>query len=85
MKFSEHNFERLDEIFAQKPINQLIDDGIKPNWGTWRQNPEANLKIILNWFIPNTMIVSTMPLTTTSRSKTRTPRMNGYYVVNIRQ
>ena len=31
MKFSEHKFERLDEPFAQKPINQLIDDGMKPN------------------------------------------------------
>ena len=33
MKFSEHKFDRLDEIVAQKPISQLIDDGIgmKPN------------------------------------------------------
>ena len=40
MKFSEHKFDRLDEIFAQKPISQLIDDGMKPNWGTGIQNPE---------------------------------------------
>ena len=24
MKFSEHKFDRVDEIFAQKPISQLI-------------------------------------------------------------
>ena len=29
MKFSEHKFDRLDEIFAQKSISQLIDDGTK--------------------------------------------------------
>ena len=43
MKFSEHKFDRLDEIFAQKPTSQLIDDGMKPNWGTTStgsQNPE---------------------------------------------
>ena len=27
-------------IFVQKPISQLIDDGMKPNWGTGSQNPE---------------------------------------------
>ena len=31
MKFSEPKFDRLDEIFAQKPISQLVDDGMKPN------------------------------------------------------
>ena len=33
MKFSGHKFDRLelDELFAQKPISQLIDDGMKPN------------------------------------------------------
>ena len=40
MEISEHTFDRLDEIFAQKPISQLIDDGMKPNWGTGSQNPE---------------------------------------------
>ena len=29
MKFSEHKFDRLNEIFAQKPISQFIDDGMK--------------------------------------------------------
>ena len=38
MKFSDHKFDRLGEIFAQKPISQLIDDGMKPNWGTGSQN-----------------------------------------------
>ena len=37
MKISEHIFDRLDEIFAQKPISQLIDDGMKQNWGTGSQ------------------------------------------------
>ena len=37
MKFSEHKFNRLDEIFAHKPISQLIDDGMKPNWDTVSQ------------------------------------------------
>ena len=40
MKFSEHKFDRLDESFAKKLISQLIDDGIKPNWGTGSQNPQ---------------------------------------------
>ena len=40
MKFSEHKFDRLDESFAQKPIIQLINNGMKPNWGTGSQNPE---------------------------------------------
>ena len=40
MKISERTFDRLDEIFAHKPISQLIDDGMKPNWGTGSQNPE---------------------------------------------
>ena len=40
MKFSEHKLDRLDEIFAQKPISQSIDDSMKPNWGTGSQNPE---------------------------------------------
>ena len=40
MKFTEHKFDRLDEISAQKPISHLIDDNIKPNWGTGSQNPE---------------------------------------------
>ena len=41
MKITEHIFDRFDEIFAEKPINQLIDDGMKPNWGTGSQNPES--------------------------------------------
>jgi len=30
------------ELFAQKPISQLIDDGMKPNWvtATGSQNPQ---------------------------------------------
>ena len=48
MKISEHTFDRLDEIFAHKPISQLIDDGMKPNWGTGSQNLEKNWKIILS-------------------------------------
>ena len=48
MKISEHTFDRLDEIFAHKPISQLIDDGIKPNWGTGSQNLERNWKIMLS-------------------------------------
>ena len=42
MNFSEHKFDRLklNRIFARKPITQLIDDGMKPNWGTGSQNPE---------------------------------------------
>ena len=40
MKFSEHKFDRLYDDFAQKSISQLIDDGMKPNWGTGSQNPE---------------------------------------------
>ena len=40
MKFSDHKFDRLDDIFAKKPISQLIDDGLKPNWSTGSQNPE---------------------------------------------
>ena len=31
MKLPEHKFDRLDELFARKPINQLSDDGMKPN------------------------------------------------------
>ena len=38
----------LDEIFAQKPIIQLIDDGMKPNWGTvyweWELKSRINLQ-----------------------------------------
>ena len=41
MEISEHTFDRLDEIFAQKPINQLIDYGMKPNLGTRSQNLET--------------------------------------------
>ena len=48
MKISEHIIDRLDESFAQKPKSQLIDDGIKPNWGTGCQNLEKNWKIILS-------------------------------------
>ena len=48
MNISEHAFDRLDEIFAQKPIIQLIDDGMKPNWGTVSQNLGKNWKIILS-------------------------------------
>ena len=48
MTFFEHKFARLDEIFAQKPISKLIDDGMKPNWGTGRQNPQQNAKIIFS-------------------------------------
>ena len=40
MKSSEHKFDRLDEILAHKPISQLNDDDMKPNWGTGSQNPE---------------------------------------------
>jgi len=40
MNISEHKFDRLDEAFAQKPVSQLIDDNMKPNWGTRSQNPE---------------------------------------------
>ena len=40
MKISEPTFDRLDEIFAQKTISQLINDGMKPNWGTGNQNLE---------------------------------------------
>ena len=42
MKCSEHKFDRFGVIFAQnqKPISHLIDDGVKPNWGTGSQNPE---------------------------------------------
>ena len=40
MKFFEYKFDRLDNIFAQKPIRQVIDDGMKPNWGTGSQNPK---------------------------------------------
>ena len=36
------------ELFAQKPISQLIDDGMKPNWGTGCQNLEQNWKIVLS-------------------------------------
>ena len=31
---------RLDELSAQKPISQLIDNGMNPNRGTGSQNPE---------------------------------------------
>ena len=31
LKFSEHKFNRLDRLFAEIPINQLIDEGMKPN------------------------------------------------------
>jgi hypothetical protein len=48
MKFSEHKFYRLDEMFAQKPISQLMDDGMKPNWGSGNQNLQENWKIILS-------------------------------------
>ena len=48
MNISEHTIDRLDEIFAQKPINQLIEDGMNPNWGTGSQNLETNWKIILS-------------------------------------
>ena len=40
MKFSEHKSDRLDKFFPQKPISQLIEDDIKPNWGSGSQNPE---------------------------------------------
>ena len=42
MKICEHKFDRKDGTFAQRPIIQLIDDGMKPNWGTGSQNPEEN-------------------------------------------
>ena len=29
MKVSEHEFDRLDGCFAQRPMGQLIDDGMK--------------------------------------------------------
>ena len=48
MNISEHTIDRLDNIFAQKPINQLIDDGLKPNLGTGSQNLETNWKIRLS-------------------------------------
>ena len=44
MNISEHTIDRLDEIFAQKPISQLIDDGMIPNWGTGSQNLEKKLE-----------------------------------------
>ena len=45
MKISEHTFDRLNEIFAQKPISQLIEDGMKPSWSTGRsQNLEKKLE-----------------------------------------
>ena len=47
MEISEHTIDRLDESFAQKPISQLIDDGVKPNCGTGSQTLENNWKIIL--------------------------------------
>ena len=50
MEISEHTFDRLDEIFAQKPISQLIDDSTKSNWGTGSQNLKNNWKIILSHF-----------------------------------
>ena len=46
MKFSEHKFDRLDESFAQKSISQLIDDSMRPNWGTRSPNPEFIYKFI---------------------------------------
>ena len=49
MKISERKFDRLDEIFAHKPISQLIDDGMKPSWGTGSQNLE---KILENHTVP---------------------------------
>ena len=48
MKFSEHKFDRLGGFFDVRSIIQLIDDGMKPNWGAGTQNPEENLKIILS-------------------------------------
>ena len=45
MKISDHTFDRLNEIFAQKPISQLIEDGMKPNWSTGGQNLEKKLEI----------------------------------------
>ena len=51
MKISEHTFDRLEEFFAQKPISQLIDDGMKLNWGTGSQNLEKNWKIIVPYFV----------------------------------
>ena len=49
MKISQHKFDRLDGIFAPRPISQLIDDSMKLNWGsTGSQNPEENEKILIN-------------------------------------
>ena len=44
MNISEHTIDRLDEMFAQKPINQLIEDGMNPNWGTGSQNLEKKFE-----------------------------------------
>ena len=49
MKISEHTFDRLDETFAHKPISQLIDNGMKPNWGTESHNLEKNCDILKDW------------------------------------
>ena len=48
MKFSEHKFDRLDDIFAPKTISQVIADGMKPNLGTGSKSLERNWKIILS-------------------------------------
>ena len=48
MKISEHTFDRLDVIFAKKPISQLFDNGMKPNLGTGSKSLERNWKIILS-------------------------------------
>ena len=47
-KFSDYKFDRLDGIFNQRPINQLIDDGMKPNWSTGSQIIQDTWKIILS-------------------------------------
>ena len=62
MNISEHTIDRLDEIFAQKPISQLIDDGMNPNWGTRSQNLETNWKKITVQYYTNCIRCSFLTL-----------------------
>ena len=38
----------MNEIVAKKPISQLVEDCMKPNWGTGSQDLENIWKIILS-------------------------------------
>ena len=49
-KISEQKFDRLGGFFAQWPISQLTEDGMRPNWGTGSQNPRQNGKFISSHF-----------------------------------